>query len=882
MIQNKPLLLRALAGALICIPVYASAGNASYYNTSTEAKVFPWKKNKKKETTEEVSKTDFEKIASESNLVSRGMFNVYAQDGKYYFEIPVSLLQRDMLVVNKLQRVPFELNDAGVNRGTNYETQMIRFEWNKEEKKIRVRQSRPLPESPENDAITRSVRDNFISPLIADFKLEACNADSTSVIIQINDIYDGSETSINNVFDNINLGTSAVKDLSRIMSIKAFPNNIVATSELTTKVREGMSAVNVTVEVSSSLVLLPEKPMMGRLDDPKVGYFTKDLLYFSDSQQKTEEKKYITRWRLEPKPENREAYLRGELVEPEKPIVFYIENSTPYRWRKYIKQGIEDWQVAFERAGFKNAIIAKELPDSIAANADDINYSVVTYAASSKANAMGPSILDPRSGEILEADIMWWHNVISMVQEWITVQTGAIDPKARGTKLPDEMMGDAIRFVACHEVGHSLGLRHNMMGSWTFPTDSLRSKSFTDKMNSTASSIMDYARYNYVAQPGDGVTAVSPHIGPYDIFAIEYGYRWYGLPTPEAAKDVLYDFLNKHNGRLYKYSEAQDPRSAVDPRAQNEDLGDDPVRSSELGIANLKRIVPEIIKWTTTGEKGQTYEEASRLYYAVITQWNNYLYHVMANIGGIYIENTTVGDGVKTYTYVEKEKQEASLDFLLNEVLCYPRWLFDTEISDYTFLLRKNPTGVIEYAPSQILKNTQGYIFWDLLSNDRLMRMLENELKNGKKAFTVVEMMDKMHNSIFATTIKGGTPDVMERNLQKGFLDALITAAAESEGVKINKQLTATSGNPYLFHHTPWCSHNEFAIEQAERMGARRELSFYGGQVNRISDAISVKRGELLRIKKLLESRRNTSDTAARYHYDDMILRINTALGLKD
>lgn len=882
MIQNKPLLLRALAGALICIPVYASAGNASYYNASTEAKVFPWKKNKKKETTEEVSKTDFEKIASESNLVSRGMFNVYAQDGKYYFEIPVSLLQRDMLVVNKLQRVPFELNDAGVNRGTNYETQMIRFEWNKEEKKIRVRQSRPLPESPENDAITRSVRDNFISPLIADFKLEACNADSTAVIIQINDIYDGSETSINNVFDNINLGTSAIKDLSRIMSIKAFPNNIVATSELTTKVREGMSAVNVTVEVSSSLVLLPEKPMMGRLDDPKVGYFTKDLLYFSDSQQKTEEKKYITRWRLEPKPEDREAYLRGELVEPEKPIVFYIENSTPYRWRKYIKQGIEDWQVAFERAGFKNAIIAKELPDSIAANADDINYSVVTYAASSKANAMGPSILDPRSGEILEADIMWWHNVISMVQEWITVQTGAIDPQARGTKLPDEMMGDAIRFVACHEVGHSLGLRHNMMGSWTFPTDSLRSKSFTDKMNSTASSIMDYARYNYVAQPGDGVTAVSPHIGPYDIFAIEYGYRWYGLPTPEAEKDVLYDFLNKHNGRLYKYSEAQDPRSAVDPRAQNEDLGDDPVRSSELGIANLKRIVPEIIKWTTTGEKGQTYEEASRLYYAVITQWNNYLYHVMANIGGIYIENTTVGDGVKTYTYVEKEKQEASLDFLLNEVLCYPRWLFDTEISDYTFLLRKNPTGVIEYAPSQILKNTQGYIFWDLLSNDRLMRMLENELKNGKKAFTVVEMMDKMHNSIFATTIKGGTPDVMERNLQKGFLDALITAAAESEGVKINKQLTTTSGNPYLFHHTPWCSHDEFAIEQAERMGARRELSFYGGQVNRISDAISVKRGELLRIKKLLESRRNTSDTAARYHYDDMILRINTALGLKD
>ena len=715
----------AVAGVLMCEPaVLLHAGTSDF--ASPEAMGW-FRKKKKSETKDSVqSKSDYEKLTGSDAIARKGMFNVYQKKSDYYFEVPARLLGRDMLVVNKLQRVPSELNEAGVNRGTNYENQMVRFELDKAANKLLVRQSRPLPLAPDEDAIRQSVLDNYISPLIAGFKIEAFNNDSTMIVVKVNDIYDGTETSINNVFTNINLGTSAIKNLSRILSIKAFENNVVATSELTTKVTEGTTTVFVTVEVSSSLLLLPEKPMMGRLDSPRVGYFTNPLLNYSDGQQRVDKKPFITRWRLEPKPEDRERYLRGELVEPAKPIVFYIENSTPRRWRKYIKQGIEDWQIAFERAGFKNAIIAKELPDSIAANADDINYSVVTYAASSKANAMGPSILDPRSGEILEADIMWWHNVISMVQEWITVQTGAIDPRARGTKLPDEMMGDAIRFVACHEVGHSLGLRHNMMGSWTFPTDSLRSKSFTDRMNSTASSIMDYARYNYVAQPGDGVTAVSPHIGPYDIFAIEYGYRWYGLPTPEAEKDMLYNFLNKHNGRLYKYSEAQDPRSAVDPRAQNEDLGDDPVRSSELGIANLKRIVPEIIKWTTTGEKGQTYEEASRLYYAVILQWNNYLYHVMANIGGIYIENTTVGDGVKTYTYVEKEKQEAALDFLLNEVLCYPRWLFDTEISDYTFLLRKNPTGVIEYAPSQILKNTQGYIFWDLLANERLMRMLEN------------------------------------------------------------------------------------------------------------------------------------------------------------
>lgn len=865
-------------GSLICEPVAAMCFEHPFpeYNMG-------WFNKRKKSNPKDSVKTknDYEKLTGNGSIVRKGMFNVYQKKNDYYFEIPVSLFGRDMLVVNKLQRVPAELNEAGVNRGVNYENQMIRMELDKATNQLLVRQSRPLPLSPAGDAISRSVKDNFISPLIAGFKVEAYSNDSTSVVIKVNEIYDGTETSINNVFTNINLGTSAIKNLSRILSVKAFENNVVATSELTTKVTEGTTTVFVTVEVSSSIMMLPEKPMMGRLDNQRVGYFTNPLTSFSDGQQRVAKKEFITRWRLEPKPEDREAYLRGELVEPAKPIVFYIENSTPYRWRKYIKQGIEDWQVAFERAGFKNAIIAKDITDSMEIDMDDVNYSVLTYAASSKANAMGPSVLDPRSGEILEADIMWWHNVLSMLQEWITVQTGVVRPEARGVALPDSLMGDAMRFVACHEVGHSLGLRHNMMGSWAFPTDSLRSKSFTDRMNSTASSIMDYARFNYVAQPGDGVTALSPHIGPYDIFAIEYGYRWYGKETPEEEKDLLYDFLSRHTDRLYKYSEAQDPRDVVDPRAQNEDLGDDPVRSSELGIANLKRIVPQIIQWTTTGEKGQTYEEASRLYYAVINQWNNYLYHAMANIGGIYIENTTVGDGEKTYTFVDKEKQKASLKFLLNEVLCYPKWLFDTEVSQYTYLLKNTPLGVMENAPTHVLKNAQSYIFWDLLSNNRLMRMLENESVNGKKAFTAVELMDGLHKSIFAVTERGGVPDVMERALQKGFVDALITAAAETEGVKINKKL---ANEHFLFdNRMPLCSCDEHAHRSADgdRMGARRELNFYGSQINRISDAISVKRGELLRIKDLLQSRQNTSDVAAKYHYKDLILRINTALGIK-
>ena len=606
----------AVAGVLMCEPaVLLHAGTSDF--ASPEAMGW-FRKKKKSETKDSVqSKSDYEKLTGSDAIARKGMFNVYQKKSDYYFEVPARLLGRDMLVVNKLQRVPSELNEAGVNRGTNYENQMVRFELDKAANKLLVRQSRPLPLAPDEDAIRQSVLDNYISPLIAGFKIEAFNNDSTMIVVKVNDIYDGTETSINNVFTNINLGTSAIKNLSRILSIKAFENNVVATSELTTKVTEGTTTVFVTVEVSSSLLLLPEKPMMGRLDSPRVGYFTNPLLNYSDGQQRVDKKPFITRWRLEPKPEDRERYLRGELVEPAKPIVFYIENSTPRRWRKYIKQGIEDWQAAFERAGFKNAIIAKELTDSMNVDKDDVNYSVLTYAAS-KANAMGPSILDPRSGEILEADIMWWHNVLGMLQEWITVQTGVVRPEARGVRLPDELMGDAMRFVACHEVGHSLGLRHNMISSWTFPTDSLRSKTFTDRMNTTSSSIMDYARFNYVAQPEDNVSrsGIFPRIGMYDKWAIEWGYRW--MPEYETAEAEI-PHLNKwiieklREDKRYTFGTELDRN---DPRNQSEDLGDDAMLASSYGIKNLKRVMPEIMNWTYEPNEG--YMKAVRLYQNVV------------------------------------------------------------------------------------------------------------------------------------------------------------------------------------------------------------------------------------------------------------------------
>ncbi|MDD2961560.1 MAG: zinc-dependent metalloprotease [Muribaculaceae bacterium] len=828
--------------------------------------------NKKKKKSETKTETKYETLTKDSINASKGLFNVYKEKGDFYFEIPSSLLKRDMLVVNKLTRVPLELNEAGVNRGTNYENQMIWFEMSADKKNLNIRQIRPLPLSPADDAITRSIKDNYISPLITSFKIEAFNSDSTTIVVKVNDVFNGEDTSINNVFNSINLGTAAKKNLSTIKSIKAFNDNVVAISELTTKVTEGNSSVNITLEVSSSIVLLPTTPMRGRLDSPRIGYFTTDMLYYSDSQQRVDERNFITRWRLEPS--DKAAYIKGELVEPVKPIVFYLDGSTPKKWRKYLKEGIEEWQAAFEKIGYKNAIIAKELTDSMAVDADDVNYSQIMYAASTKSNAMGPSLLDPRSGEILEADIMWWHNVISMLQQWITVQTGAINPDVRKPELPDSIIGDAIRFVVCHEVGHSLGLRHNMMGSWAITTDQLRSKEFTDRLNSTSSSIMDYARYNYVAQPGDGVTKVAPHVGPYDYLAIEYGYRWYGNVEPEDEKENLHALLSEHKGNLYKYSEAQDPRDAVDPRAQNEDLGNDPVKSSKYGIANLKFEMPHIIEWTTTGEKGQTYKDASRLYYSVVNQWNNYLYHVMANVGGIYIENTEVGDGEKTYTYVEKAKQKESVKFLIDELFTFPAWLFDTNITNYTYLRKYTPLGMVEVAPTYVYKNCVAYVVYDLLTNYRLMRMLENELVNGKEAYTAVELLNDLHKQFFATTESGRIPDVMTRNLQKAFIDALITSAASSEGIKINKKLVE---DRFFDSSHSFCNH-----DNCDRMGARRELSFYGSQINRTSDAISVKRGELLRIKDLMKRSLSVADTATKYHYKDIIIRIDNALGINN
>ena len=817
------------------------------------------KQSKKNKTETAPSPSRYKILTGRDSVQMHGVMNVIEKGDTILLELPVKLLGKPFLVSNKLQKVPSELNESAANKGVNYENQMVRFEWDKKAKLVKMRQQRVTPEAPKESSVAQSVADNYVDPIIATMKVEAVSNDSSTVLFKVNDFFNGKKNVLNDVFNEINIGTSPVSELSRIVSVKSYERSVVALSELTTTVHEGNSKVNLTVVVSTAIMLLPEEPMRTRREDWRVGYFSTPSLIYGDHQQKVEHVNYITRWRLEPS--DTLAYMRGELVEPVQPITFYVGGAVPAHLRPYITRGILDWNKAFERAGFKNAVRVIVPDDTLDIEGDDMRYSVLTYAASEKANAMGPSTLDPRTGEILEADIIWWHNVQSLISEWIRVQTAATDSRARTLTLPDDLIGDAARFVACHEVGHSLGLRHNMIASAAYPTDSLRSATFTSRVGGTSASIMDYARFNYIAQPGDGVKVMSPNIGPYDLMAIEWGYRWFPAGTDE--KKELSDFLARHDGKEYRYSETQPQRSAVDPRALSEDLGDDPIKSATFGIDNLKRVMPNLVNWTLNGDPDQNYDEASQLYSAVIFQWSLYLYHVMANIGGIYMDRPTIqwlNTERQAYTHVEKERQKAAVQFLLDNVLSYQPWLFGTSISKQVYPQRETPEGTTEQEPAMLLKNQQNYILWDLLANDRLVRMYENEWENGSQAFTAVEMMDMIHQSLFRKTLAGQKLNVMERSLQKSLLDALITAANENESVKIKKSLTDESN---LDSSRP------------------RILDITMTQVSRTSDAISLKRGELLRILRLCKGKANTGDTATQMHYDDMALRIQTALGIK-
>ena len=771
------------------------------------------------------------------------------------------------------------LTDAGVNKGMGYGEKIVRFRKDTLYKKVWVMTYDPRITSPEGDRITRSVRDNYRETAIEQFPIDAYGKDSASVVIKVNKVFDGSEKSFNNVFGSIGLPGSPKKDLSKIESVKSFPENIIVKSLLSTSHTEEGTTIPLTVEITSNLVLLAREPMRPRFSDDRVGYFEIGHLYFNDEQQKAEERAFINRWRLEPKPEDVERYKKGELVEPQKPIELWIDPATPPVWIPYIKKGIVEWQEAFEAAGFKNAIVAREVtPDDREFDIDDVRYSVVTYAASEMANAMGPSVIDPRSGEIIEADIIWWHNVMSILHAWIRLQTGAVDPAARGNTLPTEVMGNAVRFVSSHELGHSLGLKHNFGASYSVPVDSLRSKSYT-ATNGTASSIMDYARFNYVAQPEDGITQLTPKIGTYDKHAINWGYRWLDVQDPHEELPTLNAWLREHeNDPEYWYGEQS--REGIDPRSQSEDLSNDAVLASTYGLKNLRRIIPHVTDWTS--EEGKLQYEGGRLLMAIVFQWLAYADHVKTNVGGFYLNNVVAGHDIDRYVPVPADYQRKSVKYLIDEVFTTPEWLFGAKAWDKAYAQRSSPVGQMEYAPYNFARELQYKTYYELLADQRLVRMYEVEARQGRgaKTYTPEQMMDDITRAVFIRP-GGRSLSIWERMSQKNYVDALIVSSNLTM-VKTTKLGSTLRDHAHdgrgctcsLMQDAP-----ELSLEplpRPEEIGLRTARNY--DMMQRVSETTSAKRAEMRRLLTVVQGRFQSGDQATRNHYRDLELRLKEAL----
>ena len=842
------------------------------------------KKSKKKDAAKTENEAKKDSTASKSDITAyndfikgavtkNGLFKIHTIKDKIYFEIPNEVLGKDLLIVNKISSVPAQINNVGINKGINYENKLIRFYKDEKNNKVWAKTFDPKISVNKKDNIALSVRDNYGESIIEGFEIKTYGKDS-AVVVQVNNVFNGTSKSFNNLFDNIGMGGSVRTKDSYIEEVKSFPQNVVIKSQLTTQVSEGKTTAekaDLTVGTTTNIVLLPE-PMVGRFSDDRVGYFTTPKVYFSDKQQRVDNKELITRWRLEPKEQEVGKYLSGQLVEPKKPIVYYIDPATPKQWQQAIIDGVHDWNKAFEKAGFKNVISAR-LPDpeDKEFDVDDVRYSVITYAASSMANAMGPSVVDPRTGEILESDIIWWHNVMTLLQSWMRVQTGIIDPEARGNVFPDAKMANAIRFVSSHEVGHTFGLKHNMGSSFAYSVEDLRKPDFTEKMGGTAPSIMDYARFNYVAQEGDGVKQITPKIGVYDEFAINFGYRWTGKSSPEEELSITKSWIDKHDGDpKYFYGEQQS--ETIDPRSQSEDLGNNAMKAGEYGIINLKKTIPNIIEWST--KDGETYEEAKAFYNQVINQWYVYNTHTLANIGGFYLTPLVKGNKMKSYIPVPYQTQKEALNFLKKNILTLPKWLFINPLKDVLKPTKNTPAGAVEQSPYNIFRERQAAILYNLMHDERLLRILEAEFlqtEGNEKIMTVAELFDDLRKFIFDKSLKNKSLTIAERMTQKNYVDALI--------IDVGRIYEKTEKG--IFSKMPMiCDYAQHNLADKHSID-EQNLTMYFSGMKRLSEVGSAKRAELIKVKKIILVAKNTGDEATRNHYEDMLIRLNKALGEK-
>lgn len=718
----------------------------------------------------------YEKVVTTEMHTQQGLFTVHTTTGMdtVLFEIGEPLLGKDILTINRILKV-----SGGVKMyaGEQLANTTIFFERGNNETLL-LKQRYLSSRADTSQVVHRAVTVSNTQPVLAVLPVLAYGKDSTSFVVNMTALLKDPASFVNDAEGaqiNNFLTVKFMKDHA-VTDIRTYPSNVeiaIAKNGVADKTLYSKVPSPATLETSTSFVILPEKPMQPRYAHKLVGYFTDSFMEYSDAQQAVKKQDLIHRWRLEPKPEDSARYFRGELVEPAHPIVLYIDPATPKQWRKYLVQGVKDWQPAFEQAGFKNAITAREWPEQdTTMHMEDVRYSFINYLPSEITNAYGPNIHDPRSGEIIQTNIGWYHNIVELLQSWYQIQAGPQDPMARFSKLDSELMGQLIRFVSSHEIGHTLGLRHNFGSSSRTPVDSLRSITYLQAHGHTAS-IMDYARFNYVAQPEDSIpqSLLFPRVNDYDKWAIEWGYKLTGAPTPEADARIM--------ARLVKDSLAANPRlwfgdgesESGDPRCQTEDLGDDNVKASTLGVLNLKRVMAHLPQWAA--EEGGFRENLSRMYDLVLGQYYSYLNHVGNNIGGVWYTSRSDDDDQPSFVPVEKERQIAAVAYANRELFTTPDWLLDTAVLNKCQL---------PYT-SDYIEDMQAKAVNSMLSAMKLNRLLSLTKRFGAdKTLTAQELLAMVRGSIWQGLDSNSVNiDGYHRNMQKAYVGALFSLLMHKE-----------------------------------------------------------------------------------------------------